>query len=108
MTKSVRISTSGARRKLSQTGDAVIQGSSRGARDVAEELAARIRIDAPVDTGALQRSVEAVGDQVVIGGGAVDYAPFVERREHFIAHNVDAMTAEAANIVEDEVRRRLP
>lgn len=108
MAKSVRVNTSKARRKLSQTGDAVNDGASRGAREIAEELADMIRADAPVDTGALRRSVDVVGDKVVVGGGAVDYAPFVERREHFIAHNVDAMTAEAAKIVEDEVRRRLP
>jgi hypothetical protein len=108
MAKSVRINTKKAQKKLAQTGDAVTKGASRGAREVAEELASWIRADAPVDTGALQRSVDVVGDRVVVGGGPVDYAPFVERREHFIAHNVDAMTAEAAKIVEDEVRRRLP
>jgi hypothetical protein len=108
MAKSIRVNTSKAQRKIKATENAVTQGSAKGARAVAEELASRIRVDAPVDTGALQRSVEVVGDRVVVGGGPVDYASFVERREHFIAHNVDAMSAEAANIVEDEVRRRLP
>lgn len=108
MAKGVRINTNKAKKKLAKTEDAVTQGSSKGGRKVAEELAARIRADAPVDTGALQRSVEVVGDKVVVGGGPVDYASFVENREHFIAHNVDAMSVEAAKIVEDEVRRRLP
>lgn len=104
----VRIKASKARKKLSQTSDAVDSGSSRGTQKIAEELADMIRTDAPVDTGALRRSVDVVGDRVVVGGGAVDYAPYVERREHFVAHNVAMMKAKAANIVDDEVRRRLP
>ncbi len=103
--KSVKINMSGAQRKISQTQDAVVKGAMEGADAVAAELAARVPVDAPVDTGYLRSSVSTRGGDVVVGA---DYASFVNRRTGFITHNVESIRSEAARIVEDEVRRRLP
>lgn len=101
----IKVNMSGAHRKIQATQNAISQGSMEGADAVAEELAARVRVDAPVDTGALRDSVSTRGGDVVVG---VDYAEFVNRRTQFVTHNVDSIRSEAARIVDDEVRRRLP
>lgn len=57
-------------------------------RRASRELASRIRRVTPVDTGALQNSVEALDNGVTIGGGPVDYAEIVEARQPFIEPTV--------------------
>lgn len=104
----IRINMAGAKKKLAQTSAAVRAGEQNGPTEIADKLAQAIAADAPVDTGALRDSVQASGNTVTVGVGAVDYASFVDKSQPFIDHNVDAIKAEAAKIVDDEVRRNLP
>lgn len=74
----------------------VEEGARKGVEEVVIDLASEIAADAPVDTGALRDSVEAVGDTVIIGEG---YAEFVEDDQPFIRPNVDAVLRSASKTI---------
>lgn len=82
-------------RQLRRELQAKVDGGVDAARAEARELASALRVEAPVDTGALRDSIRVVntpeGADVVIGSGAVDYADDVEREQPFVAPAVKAM-----------------
>lgn len=86
-----------AGRQLRRELQARIDAAEAVARDEARQLAADIRANAPVDTGALRDSVRVEstpeGAKVIVGNGLVDYADDVEREQPFVAPAVKANQA---------------
>lgn len=73
-------------------------------QEEAEELAADIRLDAPVDTGFLRSTVDSSGNKTKVGA---DYASYVEDDQPYVEPNVQGVKQRLEKRMEQAIKKEL-
>jgi hypothetical protein len=92
---------------LDRIGRNLKTGAEQGTNVAAKNLASQITSSTPVDSGALQDSVHAESNRVIIGSSEINYAEVVEENEPFIRPVIDQMSSEIVSDIVDAIRREL-